>query len=171
MSAGLEPERVESGNERRNPAVPRAVGEAQVAVDDRQRLRIARDARKKARAEVKHGPAFDPSAELAAPQGDDTSLQTLSPGPAQAAQAPDLPSVCDLEKLRETTGNSSIVGPYCVSRLRHGENDSRGPSGYANGEAKTGAREAGALEHAHRGTRSPRLQALASREGGVLAAA
>src|SRR5262245_34810804 len=75
MIAGLEPERVESGNECRDPAVPRPVGEAQVAVDDRQRLGIARDARNKARAEVKHGPAFDRSAELAAPHGDDTSLQ------------------------------------------------------------------------------------------------
>src|SRR5262245_64697269 len=70
-----EPQRVKTGNERRNLEVPHAVAEAQVAVDDRQRLRIARDARKKARAEVKHGPAFDPSAELAARQGDDTSLQ------------------------------------------------------------------------------------------------
>jgi hypothetical protein len=75
MVARGEPERVETGNERRNPAVPRAVGEAQVAVDDCQRLGIACDARKKARTEVKHGPAFDRSAELAAPQGDDTSLQ------------------------------------------------------------------------------------------------
>src|SRR5262245_28897833 len=75
MIAGLEPERVETGNERQNPTVPGAVGEAQVTVDDRQRLGIARDARKKARAEVKHGPAFDRSAELATPQGDDTSLQ------------------------------------------------------------------------------------------------
>src|SRR5262245_17086007 len=75
MIAGLEPERVESGNERRDPRVPRPVGEAQVAVDDRQRLGIARDARNKARPEVKHGPAFDRSAELAAPRGDDTSLQ------------------------------------------------------------------------------------------------
>ena len=49
MIAGREPERVEAGNERRDPPVPVAVGQAHVAVDDRQRLRVARDARQKAR--------------------------------------------------------------------------------------------------------------------------
>ena len=54
MIAGREPERVEARHQGRDAPVPIAVGQAHIAVDDRQRLRIARDARQKAGAEIKH---------------------------------------------------------------------------------------------------------------------
>ena len=50
----LEAERVEGGNQRGNPPVPLAVGQAQIAVDDRERTGIARHARQKAGSEIKH---------------------------------------------------------------------------------------------------------------------
>src|SRR6266404_1325399 len=54
MVASFESERVEAGNERRNFFVPSAVGETDIAVDDRERVRVARDAGEEARAEIKH---------------------------------------------------------------------------------------------------------------------
>ena len=55
MIARPEPEVVEAGDERRNLLVPHAIGQAQFAVDDRQRVGIARDTRDETRAEIKHG--------------------------------------------------------------------------------------------------------------------
>ncbi len=54
MVASFESERVEAGNERRNFFVPSAVSEMDIAVDDRERVRVARDAGEEARAEIKH---------------------------------------------------------------------------------------------------------------------
>src|SRR6516225_6668350 len=54
MVASFKSERVEAGNERRNFFVPSAVGETDIAVDDRERAWIARDAGEEARAEIKH---------------------------------------------------------------------------------------------------------------------
>jgi hypothetical protein len=54
MIAGLEPDFVESGNEGRNLAVLCAVTLPLWAVDDCERIGIARYARDKARAEIKH---------------------------------------------------------------------------------------------------------------------
>src|SRR6516225_6715208 len=54
MVAGFKSERIEAGNQRRNSFVPSAVGQADIAVDDRERVWVARDAGEEARAEIKH---------------------------------------------------------------------------------------------------------------------
>src|ERR1700730_18633089 len=54
MVAGFKHERVESGTKRPNFFVPSAVGKPTIAVDDRERGRVARDAGEEARAEIKH---------------------------------------------------------------------------------------------------------------------
>jgi hypothetical protein len=54
MVAGSKPERVEGGDERGNFFVPGAVAQPHIAIDDRQRLAIARDACEEARAQIKH---------------------------------------------------------------------------------------------------------------------
>src|SRR5262245_40902240 len=160
MIAGLEPERVESGNERRNPGVPRPVGEAQLAVDDRQRLGVARDARNKARPEVKHGPAFDRSAELAAPRGDDASLQGL-PRNLGRLQVIVLPRFSPLRKLLETTKTNLLLVHICSRKKGHGEDDSRGSAGDDNREVSAQAGEAAPLEYADGGPRPPGLAEVA----------
>ena len=48
MIAGLQPDRVEARDQRRNAPVPLRVGQPQLAIDDRQRMRIAGDAGEKA---------------------------------------------------------------------------------------------------------------------------
>jgi len=55
MIAGFKSQVVECRDERGNPGVPSFVGEPHLAIDDGERIRIALDARQKARAEVKHG--------------------------------------------------------------------------------------------------------------------
>ena len=55
MVAGLELQRVEARHQRRNPAVPFGIGEAHAAIDDRERMGIARDAGEEACAEIEHG--------------------------------------------------------------------------------------------------------------------
>ena len=56
MVAGGKPDLVKAGDQRRDAPIPLAIVEANVAVDDRQRIRIACDAGEKAGAEIKHGP-------------------------------------------------------------------------------------------------------------------
>src|SRR6516225_2949852 len=57
MVAGFKTEIGKRGDERRDFSEPGVVGEPYVAIDDRQRMRIARDAAEKAGAEVKHATA------------------------------------------------------------------------------------------------------------------
>ena len=54
MVAGLQPEPVEARDQRGNPPVPLRIGEAHVAIDDGERVRVARNAGQKARAKIKH---------------------------------------------------------------------------------------------------------------------
>ena len=54
MITRLEAERIEGSHQCGNPPVPLAVGEAQIAIDDRERPGIARDACQKAGSEIKH---------------------------------------------------------------------------------------------------------------------
>ena len=54
MVAGLQAERVEARDDGRDAPVPLRIGEPHVAVDDRERVRIARDAGDEAGAEIKH---------------------------------------------------------------------------------------------------------------------
>ena len=55
MVAGLELQGVEARHQRRNPAVPLGIGEAHAAVDDGERMGVARDAGEEACAEIEHG--------------------------------------------------------------------------------------------------------------------
>ena len=55
MVAGLEPQPVEARDQRGNPPVPLRIGETHVAIDDGERVRVARNAGQKARAKIKHG--------------------------------------------------------------------------------------------------------------------
>ena len=50
----LQAERIERVHDASDAAMPLPVAQAQLAVDDRQRVRVARDAGEKARAEIKH---------------------------------------------------------------------------------------------------------------------
>jgi hypothetical protein len=54
MIAWLEAERVKSGNDGANAPIPLRVAQAQRAIGNRQRIRIARDAADEALAEIKH---------------------------------------------------------------------------------------------------------------------
>ena len=68
MVAGLEPEPVEARDQRGNPPVPLRIGQPHVAIDDGERVRIARHAGEKARAKIKHRFEHRSSVFLAAPR-------------------------------------------------------------------------------------------------------
>jgi hypothetical protein len=55
MVAGPKLQRVEARDQRRNPPVPLGIGEAHAAIDDRERVGVARDAGQEACAEIEHG--------------------------------------------------------------------------------------------------------------------
>ena len=66
MVAGLEPEPVEARDQRGNPPVPLRIGQAHLAIDDGERVRVARHAGQKAGSKIKHSSSIGRSVFLAA---------------------------------------------------------------------------------------------------------
>src|SRR5262249_19554513 len=110
--AGLEAELVEARNQRRNPLEPRAIGQAQLAVDDRQRLRIACDARQEADAEIKHSPTLGDR--LAECWSGDTPCQVAD----IEASMTDIRSAVQPDKAREVERRRGDNTPQPVHSLR-----------------------------------------------------